>query len=278
MEWFRKVKEGLVPQAKKSIPDGLWTKCTDCGEIIYAKGLEKNLRVCPRCGYHFRLKGTDYVKLLVDNGEMQEYDRDLVSADPLRFKDSKRYTDRVDNMRKKTELNDAILTGIGEIGGRRVSFGIMDFAFIGGSMGSVVGEKVARAIERSIDQGIPLVIVSCSGGARMQEGILSLMQMAKTSALLAKLSALKIPYISVLTNPTTAGVMASYASLGDVIVAEPKALLGFAGPRVIQQTIGQELPEGFQSSEFFLEHGFVDIIVPRKELRKTISLLLEYLS
>jgi len=209
---------------------------------------------------------------------MQEYDSDLVSADPLRFKDSKKYADRISDMRKKTQLNDAIITGIGEINGIRVSFGVMDFSFIGGSMGSVVGEKVARVIERSIDQRIPLVIVSCSGGARMQEGILSLMQMAKTSALLAKLSALKIPYISVLTNPTTAGVMASYASLGDVIVAEPKALLGFAGPRVIQQTIGQELPEGFQSSEFFLEHGFVDIIVPRKELRKTVSLLLEYLS
>jgi len=278
MEWFRKVKEGLVSQAKKPIPDGLWTKCIDCGEIIYAKGLEKNLRVCPSCGYHFRLKGTDYIKLLLDNGALEEHDGDLVSADPLRFKDSKKYTDRVSDMRKKTQLNDGIITGIGEINGIRVSFGVMDFSFIGGSMGSVVGEKVARAIERSIDQRIPLVIVSCSGGARMQEGILSLMQMAKTSALLAKLSALKIAYISVLTNPTTAGVMASYASLGDVIVAEPKALLGFAGPRVIQQTIGQELPEGFQSSEFFLQHGFVDIIVPRKELRKTLSLLLGYLS
>lgn len=278
MEWFRKVKEGLVSQPKKPIPDGLWTKCTECGEIIYAKGLEKNLWVCPKCSYHFRLKSRDYIKLLLDKGELEEYDRDLISSDPLRFKDSKRYTDRVNNMRKRTELNDAITTGIAEIAGIRVSFGVMDFSFIGGSMGSVVGEKVARAIERSLDERIPLVIVSCSGGARMQEGILSLMQMVKTSALLAKLSALKIPYISVLTNPTTAGVMASYASLGDVIIAEPKALLGFAGPRVIQQTIGQELPQGFQSSEFFLEHGFLDIVVPRKELKKTISLLLEYLS
>lgn len=278
MEWFRKVKEGLVSQPKKSIPDGLWTKCTDCGEIIYAKGLEKNLWVCPKCSYHFRLKSRDYIKLLLDNGELKEHDNDLTSADPLRFKDSKKYTDRVNDMRKKTELNDAIITGTGEINGIRVSFGVMDFGFIGGSMGSVVGEKVARAIERASDQRIPLVIVSCSGGARMQEGILSLMQMAKTSALLARLSALKIPFISVLTNPTTAGVMASYASLGDVIVAEPKALLGFAGPRVIQQTIGQELPEGFQSSEFFLEHGFVDVVVPRKELKKTVSLLLDYLA
>jgi len=277
MEWFRKVKEGLVSQPKKPIPDGLWTKCTDCGEIIYAKGLEKNLWVCPRCSYHFRLKSKDYIRLLLDNGELKEYDKDLASSDPLRFKDSKKYTDRVKEMRKRTGSNDAIITGTAEIEGKRVSFGVMDFGFVGGSMGSVVGEKVARAIERSIDDRIPLVIVSCSGGARMQEGILSLMQMAKTSALLAKLSSLRIPYISVLTNPTTAGVMASYASLGDVIIAEPKALLGFAGPRVIQQTIGQELPEGFQSSEFFLEHGFLDTVVARKDLKKTISLLLEFL-
>lgn len=278
MEWFRKVKEGLVSQPKKPIPDGLWTKCTNCGEIIYAKSLEKNLWVCPKCGFHFRFKSKDYIKLLLDNGELKECDSDLTSSDPLKFKDSKKYTDRVNNMRKKVELNDAIITGTAEIEGKKVSFGVMDFGFIGGSMGSVVGEKVARTIERSIDERIPLVIVSCSGGARMQEGILSLMQMAKTSALLAKLSALGIPFISVLTNPTTAGVMASYASLGDVIIAEPKALLGFAGPRVIQQTIGQELPEGFQSSEFFLEHGFLDMVVPRKEMKKTISLLLEYLS
>lgn len=278
MEWFRKVKEGLVPQPKKSIPDGLWTKCKDCSEIIYAKSLEKNLWVCTKCGYHFRIQSKDYIKLLLDNGKLDEFDRDLTSSDPLHFKDSKKYTDRVSATLQKTELNDAIITGIAEISGIRVSFGVMDFSFIGGSMGSVVGEKVARAIERAIDARIPLVIVSCSGGARMQEGILSLMQMVKTSALLYKLSALRIPYISVLTNPTTAGVMASYASLGDMIIAEPKALLGFAGPRVIQQTIGQELPEGFQSSEFFLEHGFLDMVVPRKELKKTISLLLEYMS
>lgn len=278
MEWFRKVKEGLVSQQKKHIPDGLWTKCTDCGEIIYVKGLEKNLWVCPKCGYHFRLKSRDYIKLLLDNGELKEYDKDLISSDPLKFKDSKKYTDRINDMRKKTELNDAVITGTAEVDERKISFSVMDFGFIGGSMGSVVGEKVARAIERAIDERIPLVIVSCSGGARMQEGILSLMQMAKTSALLARLSALNIPFISVLTNPTTAGVMASYASLGDVIIAEPKALLGFAGPRVIQQTIGQELPEGFQSSEFFLEHGFLDMVVPRKDLKKTITLLLEYLS
>jgi len=278
MEWFRKVKEGLIPQKKKEIPDGLWTKCGGCGGIIYVKELEKDFWVCKSCGFHFRLKSTDYVNILLDEGELEEYDKDLVSADPLRFKDSKRYPDRIKTSRQKTGLSDAIITGIGKIDQREVSIGVMDFGFIGGSMGSVVGEKVARTIERAIERRIPLVIVACSGGARMQEGILSLMQMAKTSALLAKLSDIRVPYVSVLTNPTTAGVMASYASLGDVIIAEPKALLGFAGPRVIQQTIGQELPEGFQSSEFFLEHGFVDIIVERKDLKRIISLMLEYLS
>jgi acetyl-CoA carboxylase carboxyl transferase subunit beta len=277
MEWFKKPKNGLVSQQKKEIPDGLWTKCESCGEIIYVKELEKNLWVCHRCDFHFRIKSKDYIELLLDEGKLEEYDKNLVSSDPLRFKDSKRYPDRIRDSRKKTGLNDAVIVGIGKIENKEVSFGVMDFGFIGGSMGSVVGEKVARAIERSLERKIPLVIVSCSGGARMQEGILSLMQMAKTSGLLAKLYDANIPFISVLTNPTTAGVMASYASLGDVIIAEPKALLGFAGPRVIQQTIGQELPPGFQSSEFFLEHGFLDKIVERKDLKKTVSLLLEYL-
>ncbi len=277
MEWFRKAKDGLIPQEKKEIPGGLWTKCEDCGEIIYTKELEKNLWVCPQCGSHFRIKSRDYINLILDDGVLEEYDGDLVSNDPLRFRDSKRYPDRIKESRRKTNLNDAIVTGIGRINAREVSLGVMDFGFIGGSMGSVVGEKVARAIERAVERGIPLVIVSASGGARMQESILSLMQMAKTSALLSKLYDRKLPFISVLTNPTTAGVMASFASLGDVIIAEPKALLGFAGPRVIQQTIKQELPEGFQTSEFFLEHGFVDMISERKDLKKNISLMLEYL-
>ena len=277
MEWFKKPKNGLVSQQKKEIPDGLWTKCESCGEIIYVKELEKNLWVCHRCNFHFRIKSKDYIELLLDQGKLEEYDNNLISTDPLKFKDSKMYPDRIRDSRRKTGLNDAVIVGIGKIEGKEVSFGVMDFGFIGGSMGSVVGEKVARAIERSLERKIPLVIVSCSGGARMQEGILSLMQMAKTSGLLAKLYDANIPFISVLTNPTTAGVMASYASLGDVIIAEPKALLGFAGPRVIQQTIGQELPPGFQSSEFFLEHGFLDKIVERKDLKKTVSLLLEYL-
>ncbi|MCI0405166.1 MAG: acetyl-CoA carboxylase, carboxyltransferase subunit beta [candidate division Zixibacteria bacterium] len=278
MEWFKKTREGIAGGEKKEIPKGLWTKCESCGEIIFVRELEKNLWVCPKCNYHFRIRYKDYLELLLDPGAWTEYDRNIVSADPLRFKDSKRYSDRIRDARKKTELPDAVVAGVGKIGGREVSLAAMDFSFIGGSMGSVVGEKIARAIERSLERKIPLIIVSCSGGARMQEGILSLMQMAKTAALLAQLQKKNLPFISVLTNPTTAGVMASYASLGDVIIAEPKALLGFAGPRVIAQTIGQELPPGFQSSEFFLEHGFLDMICERKELRRAINLLLEYFS
>jgi acetyl-CoA carboxylase carboxyl transferase subunit beta len=277
MEWFRKAKEGLIPQRKK-IPDGIWVKCDSCGEIIYRKQLEKDLWVCPKCDHHFRIRSKDYINLILDGGQLEEYDKALAASDPLEFKDSKRYTERIRDSQRKTNLNDAVVAGIGKIDGKEVSFAVMDFGFIGGSMGSVVGEKVARAIERSLERRIPLVIISCSGGARMQEGILSLMQMAKTSALLAKLYDQNIPYVSVLTNPTTAGVMASYASLGDVIIAEPKALLGFAGPRVIQQTIKQDLPPGFQSSEFFLEHGFLDIIVHRKHLKKNVSLMLQYLT
>jgi acetyl-CoA carboxylase carboxyl transferase subunit beta len=278
MEWFRKAKDGLISQRKKEIPDGIWVKCDSCGEIIYRKELEKNLWVCSKCDHHFRIKSRDYINLILDEGKLEEYDANLEAEDPLEFKDSKKYPDRIIESQRKTNLNDAIVVGIGKIEGRETSFAVMDFGFIGGSMGSVVGEKVARAIERSLKRRIPLVIISCSGGARMQEGILSLMQMAKTSSLLAKLFDQNIPYISVLTNPTTAGVMASYASLGDVIIAEPKALLGFAGPRVIQQTIKQDLPPGFQSSEFFLEHGFLDIISHRQDLKKTISLILGYLS
>jgi acetyl-CoA carboxylase carboxyl transferase subunit beta len=278
MEWFRKVKDGLISQRKKELPDGIWVKCDACGEIIYRKELEKHLWVCSKCDHHFRIRSKDYINLVLDNGELEEYDSGLQSTDPLEFKDSKRYPDRTHSSQKKTALKDAVVAGIGKINERQISLAVMDFGFIGGSMGSVVGEKVARAIERSLEKKIPLVIISCSGGARMQEGILSLMQMAKTSALLAKLYDQNIPYLSVLTNPTTAGVMASYASLGDVIIAEPKALLGFAGPRVIQQTIKQDLPPGFQSSEFFLEHGFLDLITHRKDLKKNISLILEYLS
>jgi len=276
MDWFKKAKSGLTGKEKKEIPDGLWSKCPECGEIIYTKQLEEGLWVCPNCEYHFRIPSLKYIKIILDGGVLEEYDLDLESKDPFKFKDSKKYPDRIKAAQAKSGLKDAVRAGIGKIDKIEVSFAIMDFSFIGGSMGSVVGEKIARAIERAIERKIPMIIVSCSGGARMQESILSLMQMAKTSALLAVLAENKIPFISVLTNPTTAGVMASYASLGDVTIAEPKALLGFAGPRVIQQTIGQDLPEGFQSSEFFLEKGFLDKIVNRLQLRDTLALLLNY--
>ena len=276
MEWFKR-KPAPPPTERKEIPDGLWTKCNSCGEIIYVRELEKDLWVCRKCSYHFRIRSTDYMDILLDPDSFTEYDAGLVSLDPLQFRDSKKYPDRIAEARKKTGRNDAVISGIGAIDGRQVSVAIMDFSFIGGSMGSVVGEKVARTIERSLDRQVPLIIVSCTGGARMQEGILSLLQMAKTSGLLARLSETKVPFISILTNPTTAGVMASYASLGDVIIAEPGALLGFAGRRVIEQTIGQKLPENFQTSEFFKDHGFLDKIVHRHELRHTVALLLDYL-
>lgn len=277
MAWFRKDKSGLEPQEKKNIPEGLWTKCNSCGEIVYGKKMEQLLWVCPNCDFHFRISSQKYINLLLDNGHLEEFDSELTSKDPLKFKDSKRYPDRIKAAQLKTGKKEGVTSGLGYVDGIKISFAIMNFEFIGGSMGSVVGEKIARAIDRAIELEIPLIVISCSGGARMQEGILSLMQMAKTSALLAVLGEKKIPYISILTNPTTAGVMASYASLGDVILAEPKALLGFAGPRVIQQTIGQDLPEGFQSTEFFLEKGFVDSIVNRKELRSTVIKLLRYM-
>jgi len=276
MEWFRKHKTGVEAQEKRNIPEGLWHKCESCGEIIYSKKLEQCFWVCPACNFHFRISSQRYIELLLDDGALDQHDNDLMSIDPLKFKDSKRYPDRIKAATEAASEAEGLIAGIGAIGGFAVSFAIMDFAFIGGSMGSVIGEKVARAIERSIERNIPLIIVSCSGGARMQEGVLSLMQMAKTSGLLAVLAEKKIPFLSVLIHPTTGGVMASFAALGDVIVAEPKALLGFAGPRVIKQTIGQDLPEGFQSSEFQLEKGFVDKVVDRKDLRSTIIRLLEY--
>ncbi len=277
VDWFRRTKKGIIGDQKRNIPDGIWIKCPSCNEILTVMSLEKHFWVCLKCKYHFRIPPTSYIRLLLDDDSFEEYDAELVSDDPLAFKDSKKYPERIAAARKKTGRNDAIIVGIGKTDGIDVSFGVMDFAFIGGSMGSVVGEKVARSIERSLERGIPLVLICCSGGARMMEGILSLMQLAKTSALLAVLHKRRIPYISILTNPTTAGVMASYASLGDVVISEPKALLGFAGPRVIAQTIGAELPPGFQSSEFFLEHGFLDKIVGRPKLKDTVVKLLKYM-
>ena len=276
MAWFKRSKENISPDSKKSdIPDGQWIKCESCGEIIHVKQLELNHWVCLKCDYHFRIGSEAYIKLLVDNNTFKEYDKKMKSGDPLQFTDTKKYTDRVVATIKKTGLNDAVRTGIGQINGRKASIACMDFKFIGGSMGSVVGEKIARAIDRAHDNKIPMIIISQSGGARMMEGAFSLMQMAKTSTRLARLAEAKLPYISILTDPTTGGTTASYAMLGDINIAEPKALIGFAGPRVIKQTIGKDLPQGFQRSEFLLDNGFVDFIVHRKEMKQKITQLLD---
>lgn len=280
MPWFRKELPNLkrhdsAREDRGNGKDSQWLKCDDCGEILYHKALEKILWVCPKCGYHFRISHKLYQSLILDEGELVELFGDLTAGDPLAFPD---YPQKLSKARAKTGLRDAVITGTGKIEGRTVAAAFMDFSFMGGSMGSVVGEKVARLIRLARDQRIPLVIVSTSGGARMQEGLLSLMQLAKTTIALAELAEARVPFVSVLTDPTTAGVMASYASLGDVIIAEPGALLGFAGQRVIEQTIRQPLPPGFQSSEFFLEHGMIDQIVHRKDLKKTLSFLLEYLT
>jgi len=267
-----------VPGDKKSVPSGLWTKCEKCNEIIYNKELRKNFRVCPKCGHYFRLTAKQRIKLLLGRGSFIEEDANLKTSDPLRFAAVQSYRNRVKQDQKKTGLNEAVITGEGKIGKHRIALAVLDFDFMGGSMASVVGEKVTRIIEKAVQKRIPVVIVSSSGGARMQEGVLSLMQMAKTSASLGLLGRNRIPFISILTNPTTGGVSASFAMLGDVIIAEPKALIGFAGPRVIEQTIKQKLPEGFQTSEFLLEHGLIDMIVERKDLKNTVIRLLDLFS
>lgn len=275
MKWFLRKDRGLKKKsARKELPDGVWMKCKNCGEILYRKEVEKNLFVCPKCGYHFRIGSKQYINLLLDKDSFLEQDKELSPVDTLGFKN---YKDKIKASIKKTGLKDAVVCGEGKIDKHPVECCVMDFGFMGGSMGSVVGEKVKRAIYRAIDMSIPLLIVNSSGGARMQEGILSLMQMAKTASAINLLNQKRILYISILTNPTTAGVMASYASLGDVVITEPNALLGFAGPRVIQQTIKQELPEGFQQSKFMLEHGMVDMVVERAELKKTVKRLIELL-
>ncbi|MBN2412909.1 acetyl-CoA carboxylase carboxyltransferase subunit beta [candidate division KSB1 bacterium] len=276
MAWFKRVKKGLVTQTKKELPDGLWIKCQNCGEVIYKKELEKNLFVCMKCDYHFRINSDDYIRILADNNSFVEFNAKIQSADPLKFKDSKRYSDRLKTTMNSTNLTEAIKTGMCSINHIPVILAVMDFRFIGGSMGSVVGEKIARAINIALEKRQPLIIISASGGARMQESSYSLMQMAKTSAHLALLSDAKLPYLSILTHPTTGGVTASYSMLGDVILAEPKALIGFAGPRVIKQTIGQDLPDGFQKSEFLLEHGFVDSVVHRKNLKERVHQILTF--
>jgi acetyl-CoA carboxylase carboxyl transferase subunit beta len=279
MAWFKRSKENISPETqKKELPDGLWEKCPSCNEIIHKKQLEANLWTCIKCGYHFRIGSQEYIDILLDKNSFKELDKKMRSADPLNFEDTKKYSIRIQETIKKVGLNDAVSTGTGKLNGTEVAFGCMDFKFIGGSMGSVVGEKIARLTDRAYKNKLPLIILSSSGGARMMEGAYSLMQLAKTSSRLSKYSELGLPYISVLTDPTTGGTTASYAMLGDVHIAEPGALIGFAGPRVIKQTIGKDLPEGFQRSEFLLEQGFVDIIVPRKDLKETIYNVLTLLN
>lgn len=276
MGWFRS-KNSLTASAEKKkvqMPEGVWTKCKNCQEIIYAKEIERNLNVCPKCDYHFRIGARERIDLVIDEGTFVEMDEKMNSIDFLDFKDSKKYKDRIKAAIKKSGDGDAVICGAGDLDGLPVVVAVFDFGFMGGSMGSVVGEKITRAIEKGLETNAPVLVFSSSGGARMQESIMSLMQMAKSSAALAKLKAAGIPFISVLTDPTTGGVTASFAMLGDLNIAEPRALIGFAGPRVIEQTIRQTLPEGFQRSEYLLEHGMIDMIVPRSEMKQRLSQVL----
>ena len=279
MSWFKKEKVPLVQSEGKKVrvPEGMWTKCQGCSETLYTKDLEKHLNVCPQCGHHYRISARRRLDLLLDAGSFAEFDAGMVSVDFLEFKDSKSYQDRIDAAVAKGGSKDAVICGEGTIDATPVQMAIFDFSFMGGSMGSVVGEKITRAIERGIDKHTPVVIISASGGARMQESILSLMQMAKTSAALAKLRECGLPFISILTDPTTGGVTASFSMLGDINISEPKALIGFAGPRVIEQTIRQKLPEGFQRAEYLLEHGMIDMVVERKEMQPPLSRILKML-
>ncbi|MDD5020098.1 MAG: acetyl-CoA carboxylase, carboxyltransferase subunit beta [Candidatus Omnitrophica bacterium] len=279
MALFSKPKYTVVKIRKREIPEGLWTKCQECGEPIYKKTLEENLKVCPKCHYHFTMTAPERLEMIVDADSFKEFDRDMESTDPLEFRGIKSYKQKMTEDQKATSLKEAVMTGEGEIFGKRAVVAITDSRFIMGSMGAVVGEKITRAIESSIEKRLPLIIVSGSGGgARMYEGIFSLMQMAKTSAALRRHHEAGLLYLSVLTNPTMGGVMASFAGLGDIILAEPKALIGFAGPRVIEQTTRQKLPPGFQRSEFMLERGLLDMIVHRKNLKETLHQLIDYCS
>ncbi|HAX44013.1 MAG: acetyl-CoA carboxylase, carboxyltransferase subunit beta [Bryobacteraceae bacterium] len=279
MDWFKRSKK--VERVAEDDPrhvrtEGLWIKCDGCRQIIWRKDLEENLNCCPKCGFHFKVDARTRLKHLLDGGEWTEHDAGLVSTNPLEFVDSKAYSDRLVSMRKATGLQDALIAATGRIEGRTVEVCSLELKFIGGSMGAVMGEKITRAIERSLETGHPLIIVSASGGARMQEGAVSLMQLGKISAALMLLDKARIPFISLMTDPTTGGVTASFAMLGDLNIAEPGALIGFAGPRVIEQTIRQKLPEGFQRSEFVLQHGFLDAVVPRPELRAFIARSLDF--
>jgi acetyl-CoA carboxylase carboxyl transferase subunit beta len=279
MAWFTRQKpgvEGTAEADKRVRTEGLWLKCESCGQIIWKKTLDENMQVCPKCEHHFRLDARARLGMLFDEGSYEELDSELVSTDPLRFEDSKTYARRLEAMQQATGLSDALISGAGTLEGRRVQICSMELKFIGGSMGAVVGEKITRAIERGMKKHEPVIIISASGGARMQEGAISLMQLAKISAALMRLDEARVPYISVMTDPTTGGVTASFAMLGDLNIAEPGALIGFAGPRVIEQTIRQKLPAGFQTSEFLLDHGFLDAVVKRSEMKSYISRSLSF--
>jgi acetyl-CoA carboxylase carboxyl transferase subunit beta len=279
MAWFKKTRKPIASTPEKSsrVPEGLWIKCPGCTQIIYNKDLDKNQQVCPKCAHHFRISAADRLRWLFDNGQWTEHFPGLTSNDPLTFTDTKPYRDRLRSTIAKTGMKDALVVATGTLDGREVVVAAMEYAFIGGSMGVVVGEKITRAIEMALARRRPVIVISCSGGARMMEGALSLMQMAKVSAALARLDRARLPFISVLTDPTTGGVTASFAMLGDLNIAEPKALIGFAGPRVIEQTIRQKLPEGFQRSEFLLEHGMLDLIVDRRDLKPTLARALSFM-
>ena len=279
MAWFKKTRKPIESSGEKPsrVPEGLWVKCPGCSQIIYNKDLDKNLQVCPKCAHHFRINAAERLQALFDAGEWTEYFPNLTSNDPLKFTDTKPYRTRLKDTISKTGMRDAIVIATGKLDGLDVVVAAMEYAFIGGSMGVVVGEKITRAIEMALERRHPVIIISCSGGARMMEGALSLMQMAKVSAALAKLDRARLPFVSVLTDPTTGGVTASFAMLGDLNIAEPKALIGFAGPRVIEQTIRQKLPEGFQRSEFLLEHGMLDLIVDRREMKATLARALRFM-
>jgi len=278
MAWFTREKTSLKTEEgeRKVRTEGLWLKCEHCGEIIWRKALEDNLQVCPKCGHHDRIDARTRLTMLFDDGQFEEFDTQLASSDPLEFVDSRTYKKRLASNQHLTHLRDAIISAAGNLNGRRLHMCALDLRFIGGSMGAVVGEAITRAIERSLERNVPLIIISASGGARMQEGTVSLMQLAKISAALMRLDEAKTPYISVMTDPTTGGVTASFAMLGDLNIAEPGALIGFAGPRVIEQTIRQKLPEGFQTSEFLLKHGFLDAVVKRGELKDYLSKALDF--
>jgi len=278
MAWFKKDKaRGVEPAKRPKTVEGMWLKCNHCREIVYRKEVDRNNKVCPKCDYHFPISVPERIGLLVDVGTFREWDADFEPQDPLEFRDTRSYRERLRSQQERTGRKEALVTGEGTLNGRRIALGVFDFGFMGGSMGSVVGEKICRAVDRAVAARWPFVLVTASGGARMQEGILSLMQMAKTSGALARMDEARVPFISILADPTFGGVTASVAMLGDVIIAEPKALIGFAGPRVIEQTIKQQLPEEFQRAEFLLEHGMIDMIVPRKDLKDSLSTLLSHL-